>query len=256
MSTQHQTERDERRLSPGDVRSLRLTRGTMLRPGYNDVEVDRFLDRVAEELARLHADKAELRDQVRALQEQVKGATAQEAPSDQAVRILAVAQQTADNYVAEAEDFSRQVTADARAQYEDQVRRARDNAGAIIQAAQEAAARMTAGDRPPAAVGAPRSTEELEAQVAYLKAFGQACRTQLRAYLEALLVDVEKEWGRADPGALPQSDVRPPVQRGASAAALPPPAPNVARELPPHDSGDEEEGAPTGHDSEARRPVP
>ncbi len=256
MSTQHQTERDGRRLSPGDVRSLRLTRGTMLRPGYNDVEVDRFLDRVAEELARLHADKAELRDQVRALQEQVAGATAQEAPSDQAVRILAVAQQTADSYVAEAEDFSRQVTADARAQYEDQVRRARDNAGAIIQAAQEAAARMTAGDRRPAADGAPRSTQELEAQVAYLKAFGQACRTQLRAYLEALLVDVETEWGRADPGALPQSDVRPPVQRGASTGALPPPAPNVVRELPPPDSGDEDEGATTGQQSEARRPVP
>jgi hypothetical protein len=148
------------------------------------------------------------------------------------------------------------MTADARAQYEDQVRRARDNAGAIIQAAQEAAARMTAGDRPPAADGAPRSTQELEAQVAYLKAFGQACRTQLRAYLEALLVDVETEWGRADPGALPQSDVRPPVQRGTSVGALPPPAPNVVRELPPHDSGDEDEGATTGHESEARRPVP
>ncbi len=251
----HESERRERRLSPGDVRSVHLPRATMLRPGYNDVEVERFLDRVADELARLHADKAELRDQVRALQEQVAGAAVQEAPSDQAVRILAVAQQTADSYVADAEDFSRQMTADARAQYEDQVRRARDNAGAIIQAAQEAAARMTAGDRPPAADGAPRSTEELEAQVAYLKAFGQACRTQLRAYLEALLVDVEKEWGRADPGALPQSDVRPPVQRGTSAAALPP-APNVARELPPHDSGDEDEGATTGHESEARRPVP
>src|SRR3954454_25384541 len=114
----------------------------MLRPGYSDEEVDRFLNRVAQEMARLHAEKAELRDQVRLLQEQVQGVLHQEAPSDQAVRILASAQQTADAYVAEAEDFSRQMTADARVQYEERLREARENAGAIIQAAQEAAAKM------------------------------------------------------------------------------------------------------------------
>jgi cell division septum initiation protein DivIVA len=117
----------------------------MLHPGYNEVEVDRFLNRVAEELARLHAEKAELRDQVHALQAQVDGAAIPEAPSDQAVRLLATAQQTADNYVAEAEDFSRQMTADARAQYEEQMRLARETAGAIIQAAQEAGRHMTGG---------------------------------------------------------------------------------------------------------------
>ncbi|TFV64579.1 cell division protein DivIVA [Geodermatophilus sp. DF01-2] len=199
----------------------------MLRPGYSDVEADRFLDRLADELARLHAEKAELRDEVRALQEQVAGAAAApEPPSDQAVRILATAQQTADSYVAEAEDFSRQMTADARAQYEEQLRQARENAGAIISAAQEAAARLTSGGRPPAADASgagERTAEELEEQVAYLRAFGQACRTQLRAYLEALLADVEAEWGRADPGALPTAPPRTP-------------APNVAREVSRDDS--------------------
>ena len=239
------------RLSPGDVRGVYLPRATFLRPGYNDVEVDRFLERVAEELARLHADKAELRDQVRALQDQVAGAATQEAPSDQAVRILAVAQQTADSYVAEAEDFSRQMTADARAQYEEDVRQARENAGAIVQAAQEAAARMTAGERPPPADAPPRSAQELEDQVAYLKAFGQACRTQLRAYLEALLVDVETEWGRADPGALPPVPGSSRVQPGTPAGTPQPPEPNVAREVPPADSRDVDEVAGTGQDSGA-----
>ncbi len=251
----HEPERAGWRLSPGDVRGVYLPRASMLRPGYNDAEVDRFLERVAEELARLHADKAELRDQVRALQEQVAGAATQEAPSDQAVRILAVAQQTADSYVAEAEDFSRQMTADARAQYEEQVRQARENAGAIIQAAQEAAARMAAGERPRSADAPERSAQELGDQVAYLKAFGQACRTQLRAYLEALLVDVETEWGRADPGALPQVDVRPLVQRGTLAVTPPPPAPNVAREVPPDDTKDGDEGAKTGQEGKATHPA-
>ena len=218
--------RAQRRLNPADVRGTRLPRATMLRPGYSDVDVDRFLVRLADELARLHAEKAELRDRVGVLQEQVAGAVAQEAPSDQAVRILAVAQQTADSYVAEAEDFSRQLTADARAQYEEQLRLARENAGAIIHAAQETAARMTAGGRPRAADASEPDTEELEEQVAYLRAFGQACRTQLRAYLEALLADVEAEWGRADPGALP---IRP--QRTTPTVG-PTRQPNVAREVP------------------------
>jgi DivIVA domain-containing protein len=228
----------ERRLSPGEVRAVDFPRGTVLRPGYNDVEVDRFLDRVAEELASLHAEKAELRDELNALREQVAGATTVEPPSEQAVRILATAQQTADSYVSEAEDFSRQMTADARAQYEEAVRRARENAGAIIQAAQEAAARMVGGSGHPvpAEAGEQAATQDLEDQVAYLKAFAQACRVQLRAYLEALLADVETEWGRADPASLQQMPPRGPVPRS-DTPALPR---NVAREVPLDDTTSEQ----------------
>ena len=203
---------EERGLHPADVHNVRFTRATMLRPGYVDAEVDRVMSRVAEELARHIAEKAELRDQVRALRAQIEGTPVHVAPSDQAVRILSSAQQTADAYVAEAEEFSRQMTSEARAVYEEEVRQARENAGAIMQAAQEAAARMSVGTAAGADSGA-RSMAELEEQVAYLKAFGQACRVQLRSYLEALLSDVEKEWGRADPALLPQQPPRAPVQR-------------------------------------------
>jgi DivIVA domain-containing protein len=211
-SAQNGSGNGERAISPAELHSLQFTRASMLRPGYVDTEVDRVMHRVAEELARHIAEKAELRDRVRALQAQVDGVTAQEPPSEQAVRILASAQQTADNYVAEAEEFSRQVTSEARAEYEEAIRRARENAGAIISAAQEAAARISGGA--PAGADTPaRSVEELQEQVAYLKAFGQACRVQLRSYLEALLNDIETEWGRADPAALPQEPPRPPAQR-------------------------------------------
>jgi DivIVA domain-containing protein len=238
----------ERRLSPADVRGVQFGRGTMLRTGYNDVEVDRFLDRVAEELASLHSEKAELRDQVNALREQVVGAASVEPPSEQAVRILATAQQTADSYVAEAEDFSRQMTADARAQYEEAVRRARENAGAIIQAAQEAAARMTSGGGAPgpAEAGERTTSQDLEDQVAYLKAFAQACRVQLRAYLEALLVDVETEWGRADPASLQQMPPRGPGSRSETPALTR----NVAREVPLDDSTSEQRQITGGGASE------
>jgi DivIVA domain-containing protein len=212
MTTDQDVPTNDRGLTPADLHNVRFTRASMLRPGYVDTEVDRVLSRVAEELGRLYAEKAALRDQVRSLQAQVDGVVIPEAPSEQAVRILSSAQLTADNYVAEAEEFSRQVTAEARAQYEEVLREARETAGAILQSAQEAAAR-----RAPTASGEDeRDLAALQEQVAYLKAFGQATRTQLRAYLEALLSDVEKEWGRADPAALPSGASLPPAQRQGS----------------------------------------
>src|SRR5918995_151548 len=212
MTTDQDMSANDRGLTPADLHNVRFTRASMLHPGYVENEVDRVLARVAEELGRLYAEKATLRDQVRSLQAQIDGVVIPEAPSEQAVRILSSAQQTADNYVAEAEEFSRQVTSEARAEYEEQVRLARENAGAIIQAAQEAAAKI-AGGVPAGADTGTRSMEELQEQVAYLKAFGQACRVQLRSYLEALLADIETEWGRANPAALPPGAPAPPAQR-------------------------------------------
>src|SRR5215212_4939752 len=109
-SVQNESGNEERGLNPADIQNVRFSRASMLRPGYVDAEVDRLMSRVAEELARHIAEKARLRNEVRALRSQVDGAPpAPEPPSEQAVRILASAQQTADAYVAEAEEFSRQM---------------------------------------------------------------------------------------------------------------------------------------------------
>jgi DivIVA domain-containing protein len=226
MSSEQAPTIEDRRLSPTDVQNVRFTRGSMMRPGYTEVEVDRFLARVTHELQRSIAERAELRDQVHLLREQLAGlaetaALVPEPPSDQAVRILASAQQTADAYVAEAEEFSRQMTAEARHQYEELTRQARENAGGIIQAAQEAAAKVGRGSGPVTAAMAPdeATAQQLQEQIAYLRAFGQATRTQLRAYLEALLADVEREWGSADPAGVPQEPYRTPAQRSDSVPA-------------------------------------
>ncbi|MGY2084110.1 DivIVA domain-containing protein [Blastococcus sp. SYSU DS0539] len=208
----------DRRLTPAQIRSTRFPSGTMLHPGYDQASVDHFQQVVAAELSTLTAEvetlageRARLREQVAVLEQRLDGAPVPQPPSEQAVKILASAQQTADEYVAEAEDFSRQMTTEARDQYEEQLRLARENAGAIMQAAQEAAARLTGGKAldDDAAPGS-RTAAELEEQVAFLKAFAQACRAQLRAYLEALLTDVETEWGRVDPALAPQALAAPP----------------------------------------------
>jgi DivIVA domain-containing protein len=217
-----------RRLTPTDLQTASFPRSTMLHPGYSEAEVDRFLDRVGTELARLQDENAGLREQLGALEERLRGSQSHEGPSTQAVGILAAAQQTADQYVAEAEAFSRVMTSEAREQYEDQLRQAREQAGAIIQAAQEAARNSVANGAPAAAEDRGPGTEELQQQVMYLQALGQATRTQLRSYLEALLSDVESEWGRAHPGGLPQPPARSAARDSGRAAAPAPAAPPAA----------------------------
>jgi DivIVA domain-containing protein len=214
---QHGAGGPDGRLTPADVQGVTFSRSTMLHPGYADAEVDRFLDRVGAELARLQSENAALQDQLAELQDRLEDVESRPAPvvdpGEMAVGILAAAQQTADQYVAEAEAFSRVMTSEAREQYEEQLRQAREKAGAIIQAAQEAgqgAVAADAGSRPADPTGLP-DAEALQRQVVYLQAFGQACRVQLRSYLEALLTDVETEWGRAAPEALPQAPPRSPV---------------------------------------------
>ncbi|WP_138735771.1 DivIVA domain-containing protein [Modestobacter excelsi] len=216
-----------------DLRAVHFTPASMLHPGYTDREVDSFVARAADELARLTDENAQLREQVQALRQQLDVASARPSPSDQAVGILATAQLTADQYVAEAEAFSRQMTSEARAQYEEQLTEARERAGAIVQAAAEARAAIAASGSG-AAADAP-ATQELQDQIAYLKAFGQATRVQLRSYLEALLADVEIEWGRAHPAVVPPALSADREQRGApalgsSAAADGPAADDPARD--------------------------
>ncbi|MEU2350961.1 DivIVA domain-containing protein [Modestobacter sp. NPDC049651] len=213
MSAHEQPADDGRRLSPADVDAVTFTQATMLHPGYVTTEVDDFLSVVAGELGRLTTENQQLQDRVEELQQRVDSAPAPVSPSDQAVGILMTAQQTADRYVAEAEEVSRQMTSTARTQYEEQLAAAREKAGAIIQAAQEAATRVV-GPAPGAGGGGEHPDAELlQEQVAYLKAFGSAVRTQLRSYLEALIADVEHEWGRADPAGVPPSPTRIPAQR-------------------------------------------
>src|SRR5215218_5197895 len=97
-SGQNGTGQEPRALTPADLQNVRFTRASMLHPGYVDTEVDRVMSRMAEELGRLHAEKAALRDELRSMRAHVDGVVAPEPPSEQAVRILSSAQLTADNY--------------------------------------------------------------------------------------------------------------------------------------------------------------
>ncbi|WP_432484713.1 DivIVA domain-containing protein [Kineococcus esterisolvens] len=195
----------------------------LLQRGYDRAEVDAFLARVRSEVGRLAAERTALREEVQTLRRNLQAAGEAGAPvdpTDHAVGILSAAQQTADQYVADAESFSRMLATQAREQYENLLQQARDEADEIVRRAARPGAEPSAPVAP-AGTTTPAdglTPEQVHEQVVYLQAFGRACRAQLRSYLEGLLEDVEAQWGRADPAALPEGV---PASRSEGSAGTP-----------------------------------
>ncbi|RZS82786.1 DivIVA domain-containing protein [Motilibacter rhizosphaerae] len=229
------------RITPSDVRNVLFSRAGIGRHGYDEIEVDIFLERVEHELFRLVGEKGELRDEADRLRRRLAGSDGDGGGAEasaQAVRVLSAAQQTADQYVAEAELYAKRLSVETRVACERMIDEARARAQQILDDAERiagdaggtaegAGARVLGGQQAPAALppgsGATSAAarQELEQQVAYLQAFGRACRTQLRAYLEALLHDVEDEWGRAHPEVLGSMAARTPGGGPVGSALLP-----------------------------------
>jgi DivIVA domain-containing protein len=245
-SDDHSPEQWGGRLTPSDVHHVLFNRAGFGRRGYDEVEVDVFLERVEQELTSIIDERTDLRAEVSRLKAQLASvgpgsrvassvaSTSEEEAQLQAVRLLAAAQQTADTYVADAEEYSRRLTREAREHSEQMVAEARQAAQRMVAEAERLAGATAASTVDGEVVATPGlSKEELDQHVAYLTTFGQVVRVQLRAYLEALLRDVE-EWDRVDPGvglATP-----PAVQKKAE------PVPDDAS--PPATDEEEPDGAP------------
>ena len=241
------------RLSPADVHGVLFSRAGLGRRGYDETEVDVFLDRVQVELSRLIAEKGSLRDDVSRLRNQLAeegtGPQRDEA-SIQAVRILSAAQQTADQYVADAEHYSRRVSSEARQHYEEIIEAARARAKTVLDDAERVALESSRGIASVDGAEIPgqaQSRQELEEQVAYLRTFSQVCRAQLRSYLEALLRDIEDEWGRADPEAAMSRGL--PAGRGGRKAVVVSQDVDLRHGAAPSSSDPDPNGQVEAHDS-------
>jgi DivIVA domain-containing protein len=197
--------RTDERLTPDLIRSVALPSARLGRRGYDEEHVRAFLSQVERELVTLLNEKASLREEVSRLRQRVLGGEGSDGygyrPQDahiQAVNVLSSAQQTADRYVADAQQYSRELAEDARRRRDEVIAEARAHADRVLeeahaQASQAAVAVLDGygdGDR-----------RNVEAEVTYLRTFSDVYRTHLRAYLEALLRNVE-EWERAEKSAL------------------------------------------------------
>lgn len=141
--------------------------------GYEPRAVHDFLDALADQM---DADRMQL---------EARGATAQ----DEMVKIISQAQVLAEKFVAEAEQYSKDLVASARTQYSEILRRA------------EASAAQRGGDLVPAAGPAPEYTTPID-EIEYVRTYTKVAQVQLRAVIDALAEQVDKL------GNVPASDAK------------------------------------------------
>src|ERR671914_180933 len=113
-------------LTPADVHNVAFKRPPIGKRGYDEEEVDAFLDEVERELARLIEENNELRAQV-----ERGGRGVAPDGEQQALRVLMMAQRTADDHVADARREADKVLSDARTKAEEVTRDARAKADAL-----------------------------------------------------------------------------------------------------------------------------
>ncbi len=235
-------------LTPADVHNVAFKKPPIGKRGYDEEEVDAFLDEVERELARLIEENNELRAQVerggrggapagpggdarlaaelnevkaqldrvqrdkaaaeqaaRAMQaelEQVRatgGAPVGADGEQQALRVLMMAQRTADDHVSDARREADQLLSEARSKAEEVTREARAKADALERDARQRHQEAMGG------LDAKRTA--LQKHIEELKQFEREYRTRLKAYLESQLRDLdgrgqglEAELGRSDSG--------------------------------------------------------
>jgi DivIVA domain-containing protein len=189
-------------LTPERVRSATFPSTRLGRRGLDEAEVHAFCEWVSDELGRLLNDNTMLQQEVARLRDRVLGGKGNTGiqPEDghaQAVYMLSKAQQTADRYVAEAQEYSRELAQDAHVRRDEILREAKVRASMILEEAHASASQAAS------AVGNTREPlpaserQELQAEIAYLRTFSDVCRTHLRAYMESLSRSIE-EWEQAE----------------------------------------------------------
>ena len=188
-------------LTPERVRSAVFSLTRLGRRGVDEGEVRVFCDWVSDGLGRLLSDNAGLQEEVMRLRNRlIAGENAGPQPEDahiQAVYVLSKAQQTADRYVADAQEYSRELAQDAHLRRDEVLREAQVRASMILEeahtAASQAASLVPAAREPLAA----SERQELQAEIAYLRTFSDVCRTHLRAYMESLSRSIE-QWEQVE----------------------------------------------------------
>jgi DivIVA domain-containing protein len=168
-------------LTPEDVRSRRFK--TSFR-GYDEEEVDTFLDEVEVELTRLLGDTSSLRQRLEAAQSAPPPQPVASEAEEMLRRTLLLAQRTADETVAAAQAEAERLVAEASEQAATTVRQAETQAAASI------------GDLE-------RRRQALEQHIEGLRAFEREYRTRLKAYLESQLRDLDGRGGPAEAAAPP-----------------------------------------------------
>ena len=190
---------------PEDIQNKKFKIVKGRKEGYDEDEVDAFLDDVEAEMRRIVAENESLRQRLEAALNAPPPAPVASEAEEMLRRTLLLAQRTADETVAAAQADAERMTTEAR-----------QTATTLVESARAQAAAAT--------VDLERRRQALEQHIEGLRAFEREYRTRLKAYLESQLRDLEGRGAPADPP--------PAVGGGAPAVAAPPAAPAVASAPP------------------------
>ncbi len=227
-------------LTPADVHNVAFKKPPIGKRGYDEDEVDAFLDLIEAELARLIEENNDLKQQVDDMArsggpgpgqlrqpppppppapEPMMVAPPQQAPrideNSQVVKVLAMAQETAEKYVSDAKTEADRMIGDARSTADRMIGEARSKADTMVGDARTQAAsveREARGKATSLVQDAERKHNEiiggleqrkgtLEKRIEELRTFEREYRTRLKSYLESQLRDLDGR-GSAEPAAV------------------------------------------------------
>ena len=228
-------------LTPADVHNVAFKKPPIGKRGYDEDEVDAFLDLIEAELARLIEENNDLKQQVEDMArsgpprgpQQMRQQPPPPAPepmpmaqpgppqaprideNSQVVKVLAMAQETAEKYVSDAKAESDRMIGDARSTADRMIGEARSKADSMVGEARTQASsveREARGKATSMVQDAERRHNEiiggleerkgtLEKRIEELRTFEREYRTRLKSYLESQLRDLDGR-GSAEPAAV------------------------------------------------------
>ncbi len=199
---------EQDRLTPEELQTVTFPLSRLGRRGYEEERVREFLRLVHAEVVRLVNERASLWQEVQRLRRRIVAGGADGDPQAvlfgeadahiHAVRILSTAQVTADRYVADAQAYSSRVTEEARLRRDHIMEEAQQHSDMILEDAHARAreAAVSALNLPPLPQ-TDRERQAAQAELAYLRTYGDVYRAHLRAYTEGVLRGIE-EWERKE----------------------------------------------------------
>jgi len=185
----------DQRLTPDAVQAISFRAARLGRRGFDEEHVRAFCRQVEAELVVLRSERSLLQEEVGRLRRRILGdydgppdplrGSASSGGPRSAVGILSRAQQTAEHYVAEAQEYSRYLRRDAQRRRDGMVAGVRAHLDQVIEQAHHEASRAARSALAPATALA--GARDVRAELAYLRAFGDVYTERLRSCLDDLL---------------------------------------------------------------------
>jgi DivIVA domain-containing protein len=203
---------EQNRMTPEELLTVTFPMSRLGRRGYEEDSVREFLRTVHDEFVRLANDRTSLWQEVERLRRRIIAGSSDGDPKAvlfgeadahiHAVRILSTAQVTADRYVADAKAYSGRLTEEARLRRDEIMQEAQQYSDMLLEdahaRAREAAVSALNAAPPPQS---DHERQAAQAELAYLRTFGDVYRAHLRAYTEGVLRGIE-EWERKQAASL------------------------------------------------------